>query len=966
MQKTQSEFELEQDLIQRLTTDLHYDWVDVHDEASMKANLRVQIEVHNKLQHASLTDGEFERIYLHLTAGNTVFERAKVLRDYYSLSRDDGSTKWIRFINKEDWCCNEFQVTNQVRQYNAQQQTRKTRFDVTLLINGLPLVQIELKRRGLELKEAFHQIDRYHRDAFWVGSGLYLFTQIFIISNGVNTKYYANNKSLSFEQTFFWADKENNLITHLHAFTAEFLKPCHIAKMITHYTVLKETAKCLMVMRPYQMYACEAIIEHVQASARNGYIWHTTGSGKTLTSFKASQVIMGMAEIDKVIFVVDRRDLDDQTAREFNAFKKDSVDTTNNTRTLVSQLIDTDTKLVLTTIQKLNTAITQENHMAKLAHLQDKRVIFIFDECHRSQFGETHRNIRKFFRNSQLFGFTGTPIFAENVNMTMGIEQTTEMLFDECLHKYVIVDAIRDENVLRFSVEYLGENRTVNPSHNDAILTQPTESKAVLESETRLSQVVDYILDYHDAKTAHREFTALFCVGSVELLIRYYHLFKIKQAERQRQNPHYRPLKIATIFTYAPNEPLDKESASDMLDEEDVVLPEAKGSSSSRDHLDQFILDYNRDFKTNQSAKDSDSFRNYYVDIAERVKNREIDILLVVNMFLTGFDSPPLNTLYVDKNLRYHGLIQAFSRTNRILGDKKKQGNIVSFRNLKQNTDDAIRLFSNKNAKTIVLVQPYNEYLIDYREKLQALLDIAENPAAVDLLYTDEEKEAFVKAYRDVLRLRNIMNTFIEHSDDNLVVPVQMLEDFKSKYLDIYDSVRRNQQSDTTQPSSLTDIDFELSLIHRDDINVGYILRLLGEMRDMPDDKKAERKKQVLDIISGDTRLRSKQGLIQQFIENDLSRLKQDDDIQQIFQTYLDTEKQKAIDEMCERESLKPDVIRRMIEKYLFEGRFPRTEEMSEALIYPPKILQRKKIFEHVNQKLKIFFDTFIDGLEGL
>lgn len=403
-----------------------------------------------------------------------------------------------------------------------------------------------------------------------------------------------------------------------------------------------------------------------------------------------------------------------------------------------------------------------------------------------------------------------------------------------------------------------------------------------------------------------------------------------------------------------------------MLDEEDVVLPELKDPSSSRDHLDQFILDYNRDFKTNQSAKDSDSFRNYYVDIAERVKNREIDILLVVNMFLTGFDSPPLNTLYVDKNLRYHGLIQAFSRTNRILGNKKKQGNIVCFRNLKQNTDDAIRLFSNKNAKTIVLVQPYNEYLIDYREKLQALLDIAENPAAVDRLHTDEEKEDFVKAYRDVLRLRNIMNTFIEHSDDNLVVPAQMLEDFKSKYLDIYDSVRRSQQGDTTQPSPLTDIDFELSLIHRDDINVGYILRLLGEMRDMPDDKKAERKKQVLDIISGDTRLRSKQGLIQQFIENDLSQLKQDDDIRQRFQAYLDTEKQKAIDDLCEREQLKPDVIRRMIETYLFEGRLPRTEEMADALIHPPKILQRKKVFANVSQKLNIFFDTFIDGLEGL
>ena len=959
---TQSECELELALISQLTDELGYKWVNVHDEATMKINLKRQLEIHNRLEAFPLSDGEFNRVFLHLTKSNNAFDRASTLRDRYALIRDDGTEKWLSFINKEEWCCNEFQVTNQVRQYNAEQQTRRTRFDVTLLINGLPLVQIELKRRGLELKEAFRQIDRYHRDAFWVGSGLYLFTQIFIISNGVNTKYYANNKAHNFEQTFFWADTDNEPIKNLRDFSAEFLKVCHIAKMITHYTVLNQTGKYLMVMRPYQVYACEAIINRVKESRKHGYIWHTTGSGKTLTSFKASQVIMGMEEVDKVMFVVDRRDLDYQTAREFNAFEKDSVDTTANTHTLIKQLNNPDSKLILTTIQKLNNAISNERYAHRLENLRDKRVVFIFDECHRSQFGDTHRAIKQFFTNHQMFGFTGTPIFAENVNVTKGIKQTTEMLFDTYLHKYVIVDAIRDENVLRFSVEYVGKYHYKDSANEVDINVKDIDTKELMESEKRLSPIADYILRYHGTKTRERYFTAMFCVGSVDMLIRYYQLFKQKQALLKVDNLNYQPLNIATIFTYAANENVDKEPDGDMLDEEDISVPMgAKINPSSRDHLDSFIRDYNAMFNCNHSANDSDSFRRYYENIAERMKKGQIDLLLVVNMFLTGFDSKTLNTLFVDKNLRYHGLIQAFSRTNRILDEKKSQGNIVCFRNLKDNTDDAIRLFSNKEARTIVLVKPYVDYLQEYREKLDTLLNITPTVDSVDALPDEEAEERFVKAFRDVLRVKNIMESFADYATDDLILPEQVIADFTSKYLDIYDSVRKPRENDKV--SVLDEVDFEVSLIHRDDINVGYILRLLADIQNMSEDKRAERKRQVLDIVNSDTRLRSKRQLIENFIEKNLPNINQPEDVKAIFEIYIDEEKRKAIDNLCQEEALKTEQVKLMIENYLFTGELPRRDHIIESLITMPGILKRNKMIERITTKITALIDTFVDGM---
>ncbi|QHT48993.1 type I restriction endonuclease subunit R [Serratia liquefaciens] len=969
---TQSENELEMQLVDQLVG-MHYEPVNVTDEVSMKANLKKQIEIHNRLESVPLTDSEFNRIFLHLTKGNEVIDRARTLRDRYQLLRDDGTEKWLSFINKEEWCQNEFQVTRQVKQFNAEQNTRKTRFDVTLLINGLPLVQIELKRRGLGLKEAFNQIDRYHRDAFWVGSGLFQYVQIFIISNGVDTKYYANNRSNHFEQTYFWTDEKNEPIKALDKFAEAFLKVCHIAKMITHYTVLNETRKCLMVMRPYQYYACEAMIRHVkeslhlQGKPHNGYIWHTTGSGKTLTSFKASQVIMEMPEVDRVIFVVDRRDLDYQTAKEFNSFAKDSVDTTNNTSTLIKHLKTTSSKLTLTTIQKLNNAITHDGYKAQLEHLRKERIVFIFDECHRSQFGDTHKAIVNFFENAQLFGFTGTPIFADNVNITNGIKQTTEMLFEKCLHKYVIVDAIRDENVLRFAVEYVGTYKRKESSNEIDIEVEDIDTQEVMESDIRLGKITDYILAHHNAKTRNREFTAMFCVGSVDMLIRYYNLFKDKQAAMLAENPEYKPLKVATIFTYAANEEADKsdkEAVNGLLDEEDISLPQgAKIDTSSRDHLDSFIKDYNELYGTSYSANDSQSFYNYYKNIAQRTKEKGIDILLVVNMFLTGFDSPTLNTLYVDKNLRFHGLVQGFSRTNRILNEKKSHGNIVCFRNLKKATDEAIALFSNKDASSIVLVKPFEEYLSDYQDAVDRLLTLTPTVESVDRLPDEKAQLEFVTAFRDVMRLKNILESFADFEDAAKPLSEQTLADYTSKYLDIHDKVKKHSSKEKV--SILDDVDFEVSLIHRDEINVGYILKLLAGIQAMPPKEQQEQKKKIMDIVDSDVTLRSKRELIENFIEENLLDVAHDEDVAQTFETYVERERSRAIIALCEEERLDAVKLTGLLENYIFTDVLPREDQVADTLTWQPKILERKTVRTRVYERVRSVIDTFIDGMRG-
>lgn len=944
---TQPEQVLESNLIKQLTG-LGYELVLIKDEAALIANLKRQLERHNQ---TTFTDKEFAKILNHLGKGN-VFERAKVLRDKFVLERENGEKTYLEFMQLEHWCQNQFQVAQQT----SMEGTYKNRYDVTLLINGLPLVQIELKRRGLELKEAFNQISRYQRHSYWSSHGLFQFIQMFVISNGVDTKYYANNKDLNFKQTFYWASKDNKIITQLEAFAQEFMEPCHLSKMIAKYTVLSEADKALMVLRPYQYYAVEAIIDKVKNSNHFGYIWHTTGSGKTLTSFKASQILMHLPQVHKVVFVVDRKDLDYQTAKEFNSFSKGSVDSTDNTNTLVKQLTD-DTKLIVTTIQKLNTAISKARYLDKVDGLQDKRVVFIFDECHRSQFGETHNRIKAFFTNAQMFGFTGTPIFAENaVKNDLG-KRTTKELFGECLHKYVITDAIRDENVLKFSVEYVGRYRQKADSQNEVdIEVEDIDIKELLESPDRLAKITDYILAQHERKTHNRTFTAMFCVDSINSLIKYYDLFKARKNEGKHK------LRIATIFSYAANE--DLEDTQGFIPEELSLVEEPKAlyglKPHSREKLDEFIADYNGMFETKFSTRDSISFYNYYNDIAKRVKNRNIDILLVVNMFLTGFDSKTLNTLYVDKNLQYHGLIQAYSRTNRILNELKSQGNIVVFRNLKAATDEAIALFSNKDAKDIIIMQPYEDYTEKFNEALQKLKEIAPTVDSVNELPSETEELEFVQAFRELMRIKNVLSSFADFTFEDLDIPAQEFEDYKSKYLDIYDKVRTTTQKEKI--SILEDVDFELELLHKDEVNVAYILQLLAKYKASTPEEKEQRKKEVIDALTGEANLRSKKLLIEKFIAENLPYIDADD-ISTEFESYWDAERLKALERMSKEEGVAIERMQAIIENYLFTEREPLRDEVIELLDTKPTILHRKKVADRIIDKMKDFVRTFLDGM---
>ncbi|MHB0990267.1 MAG: type I restriction endonuclease subunit R [Burkholderiales bacterium] len=947
---TQSEYALEAALITQLNN-LEYASVTINDEADMLANLKRQLEIHN--EGIVFSKIEFERILNHLNTGG-VFERAEILRDRFALIRDDNTTEYITFLNCDDWCRNEFQVTNQV----TMQGKRKNRYDVTILINGLPLAQVELKRRGAELKVAFNQINRYQHDSYDAGNGLFQYVQLFIISNGVNTKYFANNKKQTFKQTFYWTDKDNRRLSDLNEFSAEFLKPCHLAKMIAQHMVLT-TEQIIKVLRPYQYYATEAIVDRVKNSQDNGYIWHTTGSGKTLTSFKASQIIMRMPKVHKVLFVVDRKDLDYQTIREFNGFAKDSVDETTDTRTLVKQLTDDTTKLIVTTIQKLNNAVITGHYLNRINHLKDKKFVFIFDECHRSQFGETHKNIKQFFRNAQMFGFTGTPIFADNVSGSKGFQRTTRDLFGACLHQYVIVDAIKDENVLRFAVEYVGKYKRKDTANEIDIEVEAIDTKELLDSPQRLDRITDYILAHYAQKTKSPEFTAMFCVSSIEVLTRYYDLFKQKQAASSK------PLKIATIFSYAANEndPNADGLTAGLIDEENMTPNSARINPYSRDKLDECIADYNAMFGTQYSTNDNQSFYSYYQDIAKRVRAGQVDILLVVSMFLTGFDSPRLNTLFVDKNLKQHGLIQAFSRTNRPLGEKKSQGNIVCFRNLKTATDDAIALFSDKNAKETVLLDPYEDYVTRFNLAVEALLTITPTVASVDDLPDENAELEFVKRFRELLRIKNILTSFSDYADSDLRMDAQTFEDFKSKYLDIHDKVEK--RTDTDKASILEDVDFELSLIHRDEINVAYILSLLIGLKKMKPEAAEKKRKEIGELLAGEVQLRSKRQLIEQFIEENLPKLTPKDNVVAKFEAYWNDHKQLAFDKLCHEENIASDKLNKLLQNYVFANRFPRDHEIIEALNSQPKILERKAILERVSEKIQMLINTFIEGMGG-
>lgn len=949
----QPELILEEQLVGQLQK-LGYGLVYLKDENELIANLKLQLEKHNNIQ---FSDKEFERVMNILSKGS-VFEKAKSLREKQHIIRDNGDNLYFEFMNTEHWCQNQFQVTHQV----TMEGSYKNRYDVTLLINGLPMVQIELKRRGLELKEAFNQINRYQRHSFGSNSALYQYVQIFIISNGVNTKYYANNKNQSFKQTFYWTDKENKRLTNiLNGFTSEFLEPCHISKMICKYIVLNETYKIPMVLRPYQFYAVETIVDRVKNSTKNGYIWHTTGSGKTLTSFKASQIIMNMPKVKKVVFVVDRKDLDYQTTKEFNSFSKGSIDGTDNTKALVKQFTD-DTKLIVTTIQKLNTAISKNQYLDQMSKLKDEKIVFVFDECHRSQFGETHNRIKSFFNNIQMFGFTGTPIFADNsVKNELG-RRTTSELFGDCLHKYVITDAIKDENVLKFSVEYVGRYKQKEGGSNVDIEVEEIDTKELMESPYRLEKITDYIINNHSRKTHNKEFTGMFCVSSVDTLIKYFDLFQ-KKKENGEHN-----LRIATIFSYAANE--DDADANGFIPEEVSVVEEPKAlyglNTHSRDKLEEFIGHYNTMFDTKFSTKDSETFYNYYNDISKKVKERQIDILLVVNMFLTGFDSPTLNTLYVDKNLKYHGLIQAYSRTNRIINEQKSQGNIVVFRNLKNATDEAITLFSNKDAVDVIIMKPYEDYTEKFNEALKRLNEITPTIDSVNDLRTEEDELEFVQAFRDLMRLKNILNSFSDFSWDDIGIDEQEFEDYKSKYLDLHDKVKSEHQVEKV--SILEDVDFELELIHRDEINVTYIIQLLIKLKSKVDQdgKGGDTEREIANIINTHTQLRSKRELIEKFISQNIPEIEDTDSIPQEFDKFWMEEQRTAFNELVRSEKLSPEKTEQLIENYLFAEREPLRDEVLDLIEgEKPTLLQRKKIGDGILKKIMDFVETFINGMDG-
>lgn len=650
-----------------------YGHVVIKDDETLLANLQTQLEVFNA---TTFTQRDMTRILNHLQKG-TLYDRSKILRDRYALEREDGTVTYVRFFDGGNPTANQWQVTQQVTNIGSY----TNRYDVTILCNGLPVVQVELKRRGLELKEAFNQVLRYKKHSFWANGGLFQYLQLFAISNGVNTKYYVNNptEALTYAQTFYWTDEHSRRRSELQDFASDLLSIPRLGRMLGHYVVMNDRDKRLMVLRPYQVFAVEAIVDKVRAfeslrprtpplaealeasDNRGGYIWHTTGSGKTLTSFKASQVIMGLPEVAKVVFVVDRKDLDYKTMEDFNDYKEGSVDATENTRGLVEQLLDPNTPLIVTTIQKLHIAISKVRHERRMEALKDARMVFIFDECHRSQFGKTHGDITSYFTNAQLFGFTGTPIFAENASKNELGKRTTKQLFGDCLHKYVITDAIRDENVLRFSVEYMGRYTKKDGVALD-IEVEDIDRAEVFDDEKRLGKVVDSVIANHDRKTHNREYSALFAISSIPTLQKYYELF------RQRKEDGAHDLRIAAIYSYGTNEE-DEEAVGALPEDNNLAVdpPASYGSGHSRDALDRIIKDYNAQFGTAFSTSDQKGLENYFKDITKKLREREksnakdsdrIDLVLVVNMMLTGFDAKKVNTLYVDKRLRYHGLIQ--------------------------------------------------------------------------------------------------------------------------------------------------------------------------------------------------------------------------------------------------------------------------------------------------------------------
>ncbi len=903
----QSEAELEKQLIAQLC-DLGYEKVSIADEEQLVANFRKQLSLHNesKLGGVPLTDKEFERVMRHVE-GKSVFQSAKILRDKFVLEREDGSEIYLEFFDCLHWCKNRFQVTAQttvVGKYT-------NRYDVTLLINGLPVVQIELKRRGLDMKEAFNQIDRYRKHSY---QGLYRYIQIFVISNGVDTKYFANtDKELMYSQTFFWTNVNNERISQLGDFAFTFLEKCQISKIIARYMVINETDQLLMVMRPYQIYAVEALVTRALETNNNGFIWHTTGSGKTLTSFKASQILANEPGIKKVFFLVDRKDLDSQTIKEFNKFEPDSVDTTDKTDKLVQQIKDINRPLIVTTIQKMANAVKSPRYEKIMDQYRDEKVIFIIDECHRSQFGDMHKAINKHFHQAQYFGFTGTPRFEENKSQD---GRVTADLFEKCLHHYLIKDAIHDQNVLGFSVEYINTIRG-NYDEMDDTKVHAINTDEVFMNETRIEEIARHIIANHDAKTRNREYTAIFTVQSIPMLIKYYDAFKAMDHR----------LKIAGIFTFGANE--DSEGRDE----------------HSRDSLERMIADYNQLFHTNYST---DTFSNYFSDVSKRVKNAQIDILLVVNMFLTGFDAKTLNTLYVDKNLKYHDLLQAYSRTNRVQKTTKPYGNIVCYRNLKENTDDAIRLFSDTNNTDTVLMQSYSYYLDLFEAELNRLYELVKSPQEVDGLQTEEEKRQFILSFRELSKALVKLETFteFEFNEETVGISEQTYQDFKSKYFLIYDEVKR---AEGEKVSVLADLDFCIEIMHTDKINVGYIMNLIRQI-DLTDTKQRDQdiKEIMAELDRADNEeLRLKVDLLKTFLNKVIPTLSPEDSIDEAYYAFEEQSRQEEVKYFAEEVNLNEETIQEFVAEYQYAG-ILNHQEISDAVV--DKLLAKKRKVKKVKE----------------
>ena len=916
----QSEQALENGLINTLKS-MNYQYIDIIDEPALIRNFRTQLDTHNSV---TLTDDEFNRIMIHLESGS-IFDKATKLRDKFSLQRADGTIKWIEFLNTQDWCKNEFQVSSQI----TEDARRRCRYDVTILVNGLPLVQVELKKRGVELKQAYSQVQRYHKTAF---KGLFQYIQILVISNGVNTRYFANNPNQGYKFTFRWADNKNVHIDKLNIFAAMFFEQCTVGKMLAKYVVLHQADRCLMVLRSYQYYAVEALINTVANTTKNGYIWHTTGSGKTLTSFKAAQLISEMPSIDKVLFVVDRHDLDTQTKKEYDAFAKGAVDSTSDTQALVKALTS-NKKMLITTIQKLNHAVQKEYYNKRLNEARHQNIVMIFDECHRSQFGDMHKNITGFFSNIRYYGFTGTPIFEENANN----KRTTKDIFGERLHEYLIKDAIADENVLGFLVEYHGKWK--RKTDNDTQVTAINTQEAFVDDK-RMNIIADYVLDNFNRSTYDAEYNAIFAVASVPMLIKYYEILKQKNKD----------LKIATIFTYAQNE-----------DTEDELTGLNEGfatEDTSRDKLDGFMADYNQQFGTDYNT---DHFNLYYDDISKRMKTKQINLLLVVNMFLTGFDAKCLNTLYVDKNLNYHGLLQAFSRTNRIKDEKKKFGKIICFRDLKEKTDESLRLYSDTNSSEDVLMKPYEKLVGEFNGLAAEFLKDFPTVKMVGTLESETDKRKFVMLFRALLRQRTRMKGYSEFDAEDLIIEDQRFTDFLGKYMDMSNEFAITGANDSQAESIINDIDFELELIYRDIINVAYILSLLQGLK--PESKSYEKdRKNIIDTMEGDPILRSKVKLIDDFIRINIDN-KTDKavstDMDQDLDRYFTAQRRKAIEAVAKEELVNPELLEKYITEFEYLGK-TKNEIVKEAvkpleLPFRERRTKEKSLIEKLKEIIKLF-----------